>query len=76
MQNLAGKSTFIAIGNEDGRVSTASCQQFYTDLLNINNGNNENIYFQINDSPGHYSQNEWYLSGARFLIDVLEKNSL
>jgi hypothetical protein len=72
VQNLAGKSTFIAIGNKDERVSTASCQQFYIDLLNANNGNDENIHFQIDDSPGHYSQNEWYLSGAQFLINALQ----
>lgn len=76
VHGLAGKSTFIVIGNSDERFSTASCRQFYADLLNANNGNSENIHFQIDDSPGHYSQKGWYLCGARFLIDALEKNSV
>lgn len=71
-KNLSGKSIFIAIGNHDDRVGTASCCRFYLDLLEANKGNDENINFQIHDSPGHYSQDEWYISGAKFLINTLE----
>lgn len=70
---LAGKSTFIAIGNSDERVGTANCCRFYLDLLAANKGHYANINFQVTDSPGHYSQNEWYISGAQFLINALQQ---
>jgi len=72
--NLAGKSTFIVIGNHDERVGTASCCRFYLDLLKANHGNAEKINFQIHNSPGHYSQKEWYLAGAEFLIESISND--
>jgi len=74
VHGLAGKSTFVVIGNHDERVSTACCCRFYLDLLEANHGNAEQINFQIHDSPGHYSQNEWYLSGAEFLIKSISND--
>jgi pimeloyl-ACP methyl ester carboxylesterase len=69
---LVGKPVFAIIGNQDERVSTASCCQFYVDLVQANASQGlgtEHINFQVADVPGHSSAPEWYVQGAKFLIE-------
>lgn len=71
---MVGRPIFIVIGNHDERVSTASCCQFYLDLVVANRGqgkDDSHLNFQIQDVPGHASQPARYLAGADFLLQAV-----
>ncbi|MBI4531773.1 MAG: hypothetical protein HY709_09630 [Candidatus Latescibacteria bacterium] len=74
VEGVVGKSVFLAIGNHDERVSTASCCRFYLDLLeaNIRLGMGiQAIDFYCTSDIGHSLGEEWYQRGAEFLLRVL-----
>lgn len=73
VEKLAGKPLFIAIGNQDIRVSTLSCCKLYAELAecNIANGYPESLVeFYCTDDPGHTMGDRWYEKGTRFLLDL------
>jgi dienelactone hydrolase len=70
---FAGKPVFFMIGNHDTRVGTASCCRFYLEVAaaNVRHGfDDAALNFQVQDTPGHSSQNSWYKAGAAFLLRI------
>ena len=70
-KGLVGKPVFLAIGNHDERVSTASCCRFYLNLLDENAANgydSSNIDFYCTDDIGHSLGDYWRKLGGEFLL--------
>jgi pimeloyl-ACP methyl ester carboxylesterase len=69
-QPLAGRPVYLAIGNRDERVGTASCLRFATRLWEAAAGNGAGAGSELHivDSAGHALADEWRLDGARFLL--------
>lgn len=68
---LAGKPVFIMIGNQDDRVSTASCSHFYGDLVAANTRHafkDSRLCFRLKNAPGHRTFASWHEEGAKFLM--------
>ena len=70
-EKLGGKKIFIAIGNHDKRVSTASCCRFYLDLLDTNvpdGADSMLIDFYCTNDEDHTLSDFWKKLGGLFLL--------
>lgn len=68
---LAGRAVFLAIGNGDQRVSSASCVRFGAQLLQWEEAAalaKSNLQLHIVACPGHALDDQWRRAGAEFLL--------
>lgn len=68
---LAGKPIFLAIGNHDKRVSSASCCGLFLDILKqnaINGYDSALVDFYCTNDPGHTLSDFWRRLGGEFLL--------
>lgn len=73
---LAGRRVYVAIGNSDDRVGTASCTRFVLSVEEADRSKGvvkSGIRFQVvDDSKGHALASKWRHEGVRFLLDNTE----
>lgn len=72
--SFAGKAVFLAIGNHDERVNTASCCRFYLDLVESNTRHGhraDRVDFYCTDDAGHSMGEAWYRRGTEFLLKMM-----
>ena len=78
VKKMAGKRVYLAIGNQDSRVGTAACRDFYHALKKAQtDAGYDASYVQLNltDDPGH-SINSGYPRGIEFLLKWSGKQSI
>ncbi len=76
--SLTGRPIYLAIGNNDDRVSTKSCKEFYNKLVSRNKIAEYNVsdfVFHITEDKGHTLDTEWRTRGAEFLLAQLKNKS-
>ena len=69
---LAGRRVFLAIGNQDARVGTASCVRLGLRLLEEARAAGPGAAFPrllVVDAPGHRLPDEWIRAGAAYLLE-------
>ena len=74
--SMRGKRVYLAIGNHDRRVSTASCCRFYLALVESDAGashDDENVDLYLTDDVGHTLSEAWYRRGTDFLLELVER---
>jgi hypothetical protein len=68
---LTGRAVFLAIGNRDGRVSSAACVRFGLRLFEIEEATDAAdsvLQLHIVDAEGHSLGTDWRQAGAEFLL--------
>ena len=70
---MAGRHVYLAIGNNDDRVSTASCADFFDQLTAVNikhKGLPASVILRITNDAGHHLPAARHREAARFLLAV------
>ena len=69
---MAGKPVFLAIGHQDQRVDTATCQRLYLGLTDAREERGVvdvgDVEYHCTQDEGHSLGDEWYHRGAEFLL--------
>jgi hypothetical protein len=71
---LTGRGIYLAIGNHDHRVNTASCCQFFVALNQANSAHGFDqscVDFYCTDDPNHTCCDDWRRRGSQFLLNLL-----
>ena len=74
---LAGRAVFLAIGNSDGRVSSAACVRFGLRLAEIEEARqmtNSLLQLHVVAADGHSLGVDWRTAGAEFLLAQVGAN--